>query len=383
MRLFSKVDYKFDTEIKENRGVLSEVHLADIHFGSIDPKTEYEILKKEVIDVLYNIPIIDLICINGDLFERRYTTDSEPILYASMFMADIRLLAIDKNASVIILSGTEYHDAGQLNLFYHYLEDPLFDIRIVESIKFEYVKGLKVLCIPELYGIPEETYTKYLFESGVYDQCIMHGTIEGAVYGNTVNKRGRLFSIDDFGNCRGPIISGHVHIAGCFNTHFYYSGSPIRYKFGEEQDKGFLLVYYNCDTGDYYAHLIPVVSFKYDTIYFDELMSQDAKDIVKYVDKLKEDENIDYIRVIFRKEVPSDDLAIIREYYKNNGRVKIKLEEKESSSTPVCNAEMNTKYNFLFDNNLSEYDKLALYINEKENCAYITGDEIKKIVEET
>lgn len=385
MRLFEKIDKDklcFDTQIREERGVLSEIHIADIHFGVIDPKIEYEILKREIINELYKIPIIDIIFINGDLFERKYTTDSEPVLYASMFMADIRLVAIEKNATVVLLAGTEFHDAGQLNLFYHYLEDPNFDIRIVENIRFEYIKGAKILCIPELYGIDEDVYQKFLFQYGLYDQCVMHGTIEGAVYGNTINKRGRLFGIDDFVNCRGPIISGHVHTPGCFNGHFYYSGTPIRYKFGEEEEKGFLILYYNLDRRDYYVHLVPVKSFRYDTVNIDEIISQDPKDVIAYIDKLK-NEGVDYIRLTFGKEVPSENIAIIREYYKNNGRIKLKLNEEKQTGVITENKGDNyDKYAYLFDATLSEYDKLARYINDRENCIFTTGEEIKRIIEE-
>lgn len=382
MKLFLDAT-KYDIEKKQSRGCLSEIHLADIHFGKIDPKEQYDILKREVINELYKIPIIDIIFINGDIFERKYTTDSAPVLYASMFMADIRLVAIEKNATVIILSGTESHDAGQLNLFYHYIEDPEFDIRIVENIKFEYAKGAKILCIPELYGIPESVYETALYRSGIYDQCVMHGTIEGSVYNNTINKRGRLFGIDDFGNCRGPIVSGHVHVPGCFNSHFYYSGSPIRFNFGEEQEKGFLLIYYNLDNGDYYPHLIPVKSFRYDTINVDELISQDPKDVIKYINMLRE-EGIDYIRIQFGKEVPSENLAIIKEYYKNNGRIKFKLLEDKSTqiTSEPKDSDKYGKFKYLFDDNISPYVKLATYINDKENCMFTTGDEIKKIIEE-
>lgn len=68
--------------------------------------------------------------------------------------------------------------------------------------------------------------------------CFMHGTIEGAIYRDMVGQS-RLFTIDDFINCRGPIISGHVHTGGCFNSYFYYTGSPLRWKYGEEETKGF------------------------------------------------------------------------------------------------------------------------------------------------
>ena len=213
----------------------------------------------------------------------------------------------------------------------------------------------------------------------------MHGTIEGAVYGNTINKRGRLFGIDDFANCRGPIIAGHVHVPGCFNSHFYYSGSPIRYKFGEEEPKGILLVYYNLDNGFYYPHLIPVISFRYDTINIDELMTQDPKDVIEYINELKEKEGIEYLRVVFSKEVPSDNLAVIKEYYKNNGRIRFKLNEEKKtdvSNNINSSSESYEEFSYLFDDNLSPYEKLASYINQQEGCIFITGDKIKKLLEE-
>ena len=381
-RLFTQINNEYNIDRVSSRGVLSEIHISDIHFGAIDPKTEYNILKEQFINELYRIPIIDIIFINGDLFERKYTTDSEPIAYALRFMEDIRLVAINKNATVVIISGTESHDAGQLNLLYHYMEDPLYDIRIVENIRFEYIKGAQILCIPELYGIDEEIYEHFLFKSGIYDQCVMHGTIEGAVYNNTINKRGRLFNIYDFNNCRGPVVAGHVHIAGCYNKHFYYTGSPIRYKFGEEEEKGFILIYYNLDTSDYYHHLIPIKSFRYDTIDLEDILSNDPKDIITYIDSLKDD-NVDYLRIKYGEEVSEDNIAIVREYYKNSGKIKmISDKKKRKEDAIVSDVITDNKYNYLLDNTLSPYEKLALYINDREKCEFISGDEIKKLVEE-
>lgn len=364
-----------------SRGVLSEIHISDIHFGAIDPRVQYDILKEQVIDELFRIPIIDIIFINGDLFERKYATDSDEVLYATNFIEGIRLVAIEKNATVVIISGTESHDAGQLNLLYHYMKDPAFDIRIVETIKFEYVKGARILCIPELYGIEEDVYDKFLFRSGLYDQCVIHGTIKGAIYGDTINSRGRLFTIEDFNNCRGPIIAGHVHVAGCYEGHFYYTGSPIRYKFGEEQEKGFMIVYYNLDTGDYYNRLIPVKSFRYDTVYIDDIINNDPKDIIAYIDNIKS-QGIDYLRVAYKKEVRDEDLAIIKEYYRNNREIKIASPNNHRKEIEQQNQSVPTQYRYLLDGTLSPYEKLARYINDREQYAYFTGDDIKKLVEE-
>lgn len=381
MKLMER-EYKFDIQRKNSRGVLSMVHLCDLHFGVIDPKQEYDILEEQVLKKIEKMPILDIISINGDLFHRKYMSNTGPILYASLFVSRIREIAIKKNATVILIAGTREHDAGQLQLFYHYLNDPEFDIRIVETIQFEYVKGSKILCIPELYNIDESIYKNFLWDSGLYDMCFMHGTIKGAIYGDNAGQS-RLFNINDFGNCLGPIISGHVHVAGCFEKYFYYGGSPIRWKFGEEQEKGFLVVLYDLDSRYHYTHMMPVYSFRYDTINIDDLMTNDPKDIIEYINNLKEKENIDYIRIEFSEEFPTDNVELLKAYYQTNGKIKMKMNRsKQKIQEDKINTQLYDQYSYMFDKNLSPYDILARYINEQENAVLVSGDQIKQLVED-
>lgn len=382
MKLMEPVEYKFDIQRRNTRGVLSMVHLCDLHFGVIDPKEEYTILEEQILNKIEKMQILDIISINGDLFHRKYMSNTAPVLYASLFMSKIREIAIKKNATVILIAGTREHDAGQLQLFYHYLNDPEFDIRIVETIQFEYVKGAKILCIPELYNVEENIYKNFLWDSGLYDLCFMHGTIKGAVYGDN-SGQSRLFTINDFGNCLGPIISGHVHVAGCFEKYFYYGGSPIRWKFGEEEEKGFLIVLYDMDTRYHYTHMIPVYSFRYDTINIDDLIANDPKDIIEYINNLKEKENIDYIRIEFGEDFPRDNIELLKAYYQTNGKIKMKMtRSKQISQENNFNAQLYDQYSYMFDKNLSPYDILARYINEQENSVIVTGDQIKELVED-
>lgn len=364
----------------EKRGNLVVANIADIHMGALDPKTQYQILKEQIIDELDRLPIIDIIGLLGDFFDKRGMSDSDATMYGSMLMSDIRSLAIKKNATVIIIMGTKQHDADQLRLFYHYLSDPEFDIRIVETIKFEYAKGAKILCIPELYNIEESIYDSFLNKSGGYDLCFLHGTIEGAIYGNNAGLS-RLFTIKDFGNCLGPIFAGHVHVPGCFNTDFYYCGSPLRWKFGEEQTKGFMVCLYDLDTRRYYTKLVPVYSFRYDTVNIDDIICNDPKDVIDYINDLKQNQGIDYLRLSFSVEVPSENMDIIREYYRNNGKIKFKSErEKRLKEEESKKLDSYKQYDYLFDPSLSAYDKLSIYIQEKEDIL-VPGELIKQVVE--
>lgn len=380
----------YDTLVKKypyKRGTSLQCHISDIHFGVMDAQLEYKILKEQYIDRIKDLPL-DIISIDGDLFNKLDMSNTDSCLYASLLVADI--VSICKNnrkmgipTVFIILAGTKNHDAGQLRLFYHYLNDPDLDIRIIEQIQFEYVNGMKILCIPELYGIAENIYQQFLYGMGPYDMCFMHGTVQGAVYGDNAGES-RLFRPEDFGLCMGPVIAGHVHPGGCFNSFMYYNGSPIRWSFGEEGPKGFQIVLYDMDTRKYYIYLEQIASFRYDTITIDELLCTDPKKVIEYIDNLKAKENIDYIRLKCKLTPDLEpNMKIIQEYYRTNKTVKFKIDKvmtDEEKSIAEKNTDLYNKYSYVFDKSMSAYDILARYIMDNEDGIFITGEDIKKLV---
>ena len=376
---------QYDITQIPKRGVSLQAHIADIHFGVMDPKTEYNILYEQFIQVIGPLPL-EIIAIDGDVFYRLMTGNSDAILYANLLVQKLAEKCIHDGTTLFILAGTKQHDAGQLKIFYPYLNTPGLDIRIIEHICFEYTHGMKILCIPELYGIPEEQYQEVLFRSGFYDMCYMHGTIKGAIYGNNVGE-GRLFTIDDFCNCLGPIISGHVHTGGCFDKYFYYTGSPVRWSFGEEGEKGFLIVLYDKDTHYHYVHLQPIYSFRYDTISVDHLVNGDPKEIVSYIDNLKS-QGIDHIRIQYTRldeaDIPS--MSVVKDYYKTDSTIKFKEDKIQTKTKPGSMArdaddDLAVKFSYLFSDSLSPYEKLARYITEQSGTI-VSADQIKELVEE-
>ena len=384
MNLVEFIDNKLDITAIPNRGNLITAHIADIHFGSMNPKIQYEILEEQFINKLINLPL-DAVVIDGDLFDHKAMANSDLIMYAVKFIETLVQKVIrPKQCTLVILAGTYNHDCGQLKLFYHYMTDPTVDVRVVENIQFEYIKNARVLCIPELYGLDESIYRHYLFEQGVYDEVFMHGTIKGAVVNNEVGN-GRLFTIQDFALCRGPIISGHIHNGGCFNKYFYYCGSPYSWRFDDDYRKGFLICLHNLDTGAHYIHKEEITSFRYETINLDDMISQDPKVIIDYIDKIKKEKGIDFIRVEFCNEIPEDTKYMIDSFFRNNNSVKLNYKfTKEQKFIQNRLKEMNEleKYSYINDSSLSEYDKLSRYINDSMGYVYISADEIKKIVEE-
>lgn len=376
------MDYGYEN-IPINRGILNEVHIADLHFGAFNPQTQYQILQEQFLLPISQIPKLDVIVVDGDTFDHKTMSNSDASMFASIFVDNLVQLAKSKNATLVLLHGTYSHDFDQLKLFYHYLEDKEVDIRIVTTIKFEMIKGAKILCIPELYGVDESVYQKYFFESGWYDEAFVHGTFKGAVYGDNVGA-GRLLTPEDFIYCKGVAIAGHVHKSSCFNGFFYYCGCPYRWKFGEEEDKGYLLLCHDLDTQIHYVQFQRIESFRYDTIYLDQLISEDPKQIIDYINKLKIEQGIDFIKVRFRVPVPGYNKTIINNYYRNNSNVNIEFmdikeaEEKRKEEQ----IKQNSQYSYLIDNTISDFERFVRYVNESEGEQFITVEKLKELLSE-
>jgi DNA repair exonuclease SbcCD nuclease subunit len=366
-----------------NRGMLISAHIADLHFSAFDPKRQYEILKTQFVDVINQYPKLDIISIDGDIYHHKLMGNSDGLYYASLIVDDIMQVARTHNSTVVMIHGTYSHDADQLKNFYHYMQNYDVDVRIVTTLQFENIKNARILCIPELYGVDESIYSRYLHESGYYDEAFMHGTFKGAVYGDTVGN-GRLFTPHDFDYCLGCMIGGHVHTPGCHSGYFYYTGSPYRWRFGEEEDKGFLIVVHDLDTQRHYVHFQKIISDTYITIEIGDIV-KDPKEMIEYINRLKSERNIDYLKIKFTTPISGSDKVIIENYYRNNpytfveflNMVEVRKYEQQK------NGEVPEEYDFILDNQLSDIEKFVKYVNIKEGSNFITVDKLKEILEET
>lgn len=375
----------------DHNAILISIAISDLHFGALDPQYQYETLKAQFINKIKIVPF-DVLYINGDIFDRKFMGNSDAIMYASLFIDECVCICRNNGATLVLLYGTESHDSDQYKIFYHYLSDTSIDIRIVENTRFEYIKGQRVLCIPEEYGMGEEYYNKFLKHSGIYDIVIMHGMLRGVVYEDNSSgldsKRAPTFDIDDFSNCRGYILSGHVHTPGVYGGYFYYSGSPLRWRHGEEENKGYLVVLSNLATAQHYVHFEVVESLKYITINIDYLINEDPEKIISELNEIKQTHDISHLRIEIsnRPDNPeSSTIGIIKNYYRNNNNIRIKddIQKYKKEEKERRYLEKYEEYDYLFDNNLNEYEILAKYINQRENnTIYITTDEIINILTE-
>lgn len=368
----------------QNNKLFIEAHIADLHFGAFNPEEQYKILKEQFLAVIQGMGILDIVSINGDIFDHKFMANSDAVMYACYFIDDLVQICAQKNATLLIVGGTFKHDADQLKLFYKYVQSyQNVDARIVEEVRFEYVKGKKILIIPELYGKGKEYYSKYLFDSGIYDAVYMHGALERCIYGldkeDLDSVREPVFSMDDFINCAGPIISGHVHTPGCHEVYFYYCGCPYRWEFGQEEEKGFIILLHNTVTREHAVHFQPIKSFRYDTINLDDMIEGDPQVIIEYIDKLQKN-GIDHIRIQLTKN-SEDNLSVLKTFYRTNSNVKIDVNFKNEEVVKNIK-KLDEKYkNYEYLKSASEPEcKLVQYMDQCEGSAFITVDELKEIL---
>ena len=363
-------------------GAVVEVHIADIHFGAVDPEKEYQILVEQFIKPISNLKF-DILSIDGDLFDKKFLASSPAIDYANRFIMDCVSLCEMYDATMIVLAGTKSHDADHLSMFYGLQYSSTVDFRIVEHIQFEYAKGLKILCIPEEYGKPAEYYADKL--CNIYDTVFMHGTVVGSVYGankyTLETKKAPVFSIEAFAGCKGPIIAGHVHKASCYNSYIYYVSNPIRYKFGEEEEKGYAIVLHS--PGGHLYHFEPIRSFNYITINREEIKSQDPNEVIRYLDNLQAN-GIDHIRIDFSNVSDPITQSLIEKYSATNPNVVVKrYVEKSSSEENQYIEDIDSRFSemeFLVDPATDPYTKFVNFVNHNEGKIILTVDQLKAIL---
>ena len=341
---------------------------------------------EQVVAKISLLPKIDIISIDGDIFDHKVMSNSDTVLYATKFVDQLVRLSAEKNATLVILAGTYSHDFDQLKLFYHYMDNypnSGIDVRVITNIQYEWIKGARILMIPELNGVDESVYQKFLFGAGWYDEAFVHGTFEGSVYGNITTGNSRLLTAKDFMYCKGLAISGHVHKSGCFQGFYYYCGSPYRWKFGEEEEKGFLIVAHDLDTQIHYVDFQPITSFRYDTIFLDELVSEDPKKICDYINERRIREGIDFIKVKFRVPIAPSSKTIINNYYRNNPTTFVEfMPPEEVEKAKQEEAIMNSQYNYLIDSTISDFERFVRFVNESEGEEFITVQELTRLLAE-
>lgn len=273
MNVVSKIEYKNKL-----------IHTADIHFS----KENYKDVINPFMELLDYIKKErpKYVCLTGDYYDKVINT------FDPLYVETINYLIEISNYCkyFIILRGTLSHDYYNLNI-----------LRSISKIKnniyfFDTKTKIKIednyfLILPEEYKDNMEDYYKDIYEEE-YDIILGHGMLSDAkLHSGIDNVKLKTFKfyvkkLEEI--TKKVILFGHIHIPQKILTKTYYCGSLGRYRYGEEEDKGFFD--YNLDTNEN-NFIITRSSTKYETIKEEDLITKSEEEIIKI---LKENEKIRY-----------------------------------------------------------------------------------------
>lgn len=374
--------------------------LADIHIGVMNYEETYKeyMYLKNYIDQHGKF---DYAIIAGDLFDRRLYTNEKVLRIAYLIM----ILLLVNSKKLRIVNGTKSHDNEQYNLFLNmgnlldgYKQN--YDFRIIYTVEEEELfPDLNVLYIPEEYIYDKKSYyEEFLLKNKKYDYVFGHGVI-AEVMTNAVRhtkestskrKKPPVFTTAELKNiCKGKVYFGHYHIHTNIDDKIFYVGSYSRFRFGEEEPKGFYITNYK--DGEYSETFIENThALKYVTLaygYDSDIFKNENNliDEMNNVIKNKKRYKVDKLRLMLNIPENCPIAEFIIDFMSNKFRlddsVKVEIVNGYIENKKLANKEIVedvfTKYAFMFDKSLDVEDQLSQFIkidHDKE----IAPEKIKK-----
>ena len=361
------------------------VMIADIHFGALPVERLYNEL--EIFLDFIEKKSLDFIVILGDWFDKKINLNSKDAKYSTVFFERICQICIDNDIKLRIIQGTESHDNSQLEVLEILAKNKPVDFKVFYEVEEEELfPDFNVLYVPEEYiNSIDEKYGKYMNKK--FDMIFGHGMIQEVKFAaliqssETTMKKAPIFKSKMLCDmCYGPIFFGHIHTKDIFNDRLYYVGSYSRWKFGEEEDKGFYYVKYENDTKEFEAKfIVNDKAMKYDTIEIYEKESGfyklNTENQIKYIQNLIQSFEYDFLRLQFYipQGYENENLLInmvnesfgkyknLKLDFKVNSKIKSKREVEEKINLLL------DKYGFIFDNKIDTYTKINKFILEKYN----------------
>lgn len=232
--------------------IAADIHLCQNYYEYLRPT-----LEAFIADVERERPVITVIA--GDYFDRRIYTDD--FIYKKAI--DYLLQLAKSTKHLVVVQGTYSHDYDSLNILNSIktIQDNIIFTKDIAELELE---GYKILCIPEAYPKdPNEYYRKYLTKE--YDFVFGHGDIEGAVLHAGIDNtklNGFKFSPLSLSKMARFVVFGHIHKHQFLKENVCYPGSLGRWKYGEEEDKGYVEI----DLDLNLMKFVPLDSYTFDTV---------------------------------------------------------------------------------------------------------------------
>ena len=375
--------------------------ISDIHVGAMDLNTLYNEYTELFINRIKKDNKLDFVIVCGDFFDHKFYLNDNSAKMSYKMLKDLIEVCKDKDIPLRFVYGTESHECNQYDIM-----NVMKIYDNVKVIKFvseeELLPDLNILYLPEEHvNNIDEYYSKYLSNYNKYDYVFGHGVIREVMTDLSVHidnksddkrKRTKVFNTKELDKiCKGEVYFGHYHINIETDDKFFSIGSFSRWKYGEEERKGFYEIEYNIDKEKYsHKHIENTLAKDYKTIrigYNNEVFTNEdkLKESIDGFNNMIKREAYDNIRVIFNIpsdiEQPESTINYIKETLKKNDNIKVEIvngyiDEKRKLQKEKVN-ETNQLYSFIFDKNLPLEDKTSKFISITYNKE-ISSSDIKK-----
>lgn len=357
--------------------------IADIHIGAFSIEKLYQEFTYQFIDYIKQMKKLDFIIIAGDLFDHKLFLNQKESYYAYRMIQEM-IKACPNDIKIRLVYGTESHECNQYSILSTITDT---DIRVIKTVEEEELfPDCKVLYLPEEYCYDKKEYYKEYYEKEKeYDYIFGHGVIREAMKmaavttenDNSKRKKVPVFTTAELRHmCKGQTFFGHYHVHTEMDDVFYV-GSFSRWKYGEEEDKGFYEI--TCDTEkesykekfivNTVATVYATMRYGYKNNIFKDMDSLDKE--MKKIEKLIKTDTMDHMRFQFNippnAEKPEFMIEHIQKRFKFDDNIKIEfengyIEEKKKKQAEEIKQE-NDKYAFIFDKDMKFENKVAYFIS--------------------
>lgn len=367
--------------------------IGDIHFGYYPA----ELLYKEFKLVINNITKdIDVVFIAGDYFDTKLSLSSKHSIYAIKTFCDILDKCEQTNTKLRMIRGTASHDPeNQLVNLSSIAKSSKVDFKLYLTVgEEELFPDFNVLYVPEEYMENKDEYYKEFFNKKY--QCIIgHGMFEETNY--VTNKALNMKKYPVFNSafiekiCDGPIIFGHIHKSQKIRNRIMYTGSFTRSRYGEEEDKGFIISTYETENNSTdFKFIVNDKATKFDTVsildtseIFSLLLNEQIQFIKEMISTYKKDKL--RIKINIPKNYDNTKVFIdsVTTVFGNMENVDIVImdntKEETKQKTKEIVDKLMLKYNFIFDKSISYEEKIQQFIYNKKG-EKIDLENIRKII---
>lgn len=347
--------------------------IADIHWGAMDSYIMYNNLQLFLEFIRQMKDEIDFVVIAGDYFDYRLQLNSKTALLAIKWFDELIDTCKNSNVKKVrMFKGTREHDNDQLEVFRptHETDDGYFRLFNTTDSE-ELLPGLRSVYCPDENMNLTEYHQTYFSKFIPYPNIgFFHGnfdTILPEIEYNRIQEHNlstMIYEYDRFSRViKGPLISGHWHVKSDYES-LYYVGSFDRWKFNEEDDKGFIYGEINTEDGSYFIHRVTnPLARNYKTLIVDSDQYSTPEHFASLANiintKLKEDPDMK-LRVSYLLSSTNEEALInfniFQRQYSTSKQVRIDLKDlvkREAKKATKKRVEIEaSKYNYIFDSDI-------------------------------